>query len=72
MSTAKSIVSDMIEDRLDGDNYDSRHRKIKYHLNENDSLEFITRERLFPRVKPMLPKKNGIQMRSRKIAELDI
>src|SRR5436853_1610160 len=50
MSNAKSLVSDIVAGlRLDGhNNYDQWHRKIKYLLSENDSIEFITEE-----VKPL-------------------
>ena len=46
MSNAKSLVSDILGGlRLDGhNNYDQWHRKIKYLLSENDSIEFITEE----------------------------
>lgn len=45
MSTAKSIVSDILAYlRLDRSNYDSWRCKIKYLLSENDVVNFITRE----------------------------
>src|SRR5436190_19269317 len=46
MSNAKSLLSDILGGlRLDGhNNYDQWHRKIKYLLSENDSIEFITEE----------------------------
>src|SRR4051812_36922023 len=46
MSTAKSIVSDMLAGlRLDGyNNYDQWHRKMKYLLSENRSIDFIMGE----------------------------
>src|SRR3954463_6695275 len=46
MSTAKSIVSDMLAGlRLDGyNNYDQWDRKMKYLLSENGSIDFITEE----------------------------
>src|SRR5436189_5287065 len=46
MSNAKSLVSDILGGlRLDAhNNYDQWHRKIKYLLSENDSIEFITEE----------------------------
>src|SRR3954469_10100828 len=46
MSNAKSLVSDILGGlRFDGhNNYDQWHRKIKYLLSENDSIEFITEE----------------------------
>src|SRR3954471_352887 len=46
MSNAKSLVSEILGGlRLDGhNNYDQWHRKIKYLLSENDSIEFITEE----------------------------
>src|SRR5438270_1448795 len=46
MSTAKSLVSDMLAGlRLDGyNNYDQWHRKMKYLLSENGSIDFITEE----------------------------
>src|SRR5438045_9572806 len=46
MSNANSLVSDILGGlRLDGhNNYDQWHRKIKYLLSENDSIEFITEE----------------------------
>src|SRR3954467_13460026 len=51
MSTAKSLVSDMLAGlRLDGyNNYDQWHRKMKYLLSENGSIDFITGE-----IKPLL------------------
>ena len=50
MSTAKSLVSDMLAGlRLDGyNNYDQWHRKMKYLLSENGSINFISQE-----VKPL-------------------
>ena len=51
MSASKSIVSEMLQGlRLNGNNYDHWHRKIKYLLSENDSIEFIERE-----VAPKIP-----------------
>src|SRR3954471_649934 len=46
MSNANSLVSDILGGlRLDGhNNYDQWHRKIKYLLFENDSIESITEE----------------------------
>src|SRR3954464_3790399 len=46
MSTAKSIVLDMLAElRLDGyNNYNQWHRKMKYLLSENRSINFIMDE----------------------------
>lgn len=45
MSTAKSNVSDMLASiKLNNKNYDSWYKKIKYRLDENGTLDFITRE----------------------------
>ena len=56
MSTAKSLVSDMLAGlRLDGyNNYDQWHRKMKYLLLENESIDFITEE-----IKPLLDRNNA-------------
>src|SRR5438270_549399 len=55
MSTAKSLVSDMLAGlRLDGyNNYDQWHRKMKYLLSENGSIDFITEE-----IKPLNDRDN--------------
>ena len=56
MSTAKSLVSDMLAGlRLDGyNNYDQWHRKMKYLLSENGSIDFITEE-----IKPLDDRDNA-------------
>src|SRR4051812_9057466 len=56
MSTAKSVVSDMLAGlRLDGyNNYDRWHRKMKYLLLENGSIDFIIEE-----IKPLLDRDNA-------------
>src|SRR3954464_8844750 len=55
MSTAKSIVSDMLAGlSLDGyNNYDQWHRNMKYFLSENGSIDFITEE-----IKPLNDRDN--------------
>ena len=55
MSTAKTIVLDMLAGlRLDGhNNYDQWHRKMKYLLSENGSINFITEE-----IKPLIDRDN--------------
>src|SRR4051812_14444940 len=60
MSNAKSLVSEILGGlRLDGhNNYDQWHRKIKYLLSENDSIEFITQE-----VKPPASKDDASEMK---------
>src|SRR4051812_4771339 len=60
MSNAKSLVSDIIAGlRLDEhNNYDQWHRKIKYLLSENRSIEFITEE-----VKPLANKDDASKVK---------
>src|SRR3954470_9289783 len=60
MSNAKSLVSNILGGlRLDGhNNYDQWHRKIKYLLSENDSVEFITEE-----VKPLASKDDASEVK---------
>src|SRR5438270_14015323 len=55
MSTAKFIVSDMLAGlKLDGyNNCDQWHRKMKYLLSENGSIDFITEE-----IKPLADRDN--------------
>lgn len=61
MSTAKLIVSDMLAWlKIDGDNYDSLHRKIKYLLNKNDSLHFITKD-IVPKKGTDAAEENGMR-----------
>lgn len=50
MSTVKLIVNDMLVGlRLDCNNYDSWHCKIKYLLCESDSIDFMSQEVAPPR-----------------------